>query len=296
MPETATKPRATGAGKPGITARSVTVRAETVDERKRTVDATLATSAPTPVFDMDRLEVIDEVLVMDGVRSPDQMPLLSEHRVRIDHMVGSVRRLRSQGERLIGTLHFAEGQDGSPEERAWELVKQGHLDSVSIGYRAENYVDIPAGESQRVNGRQWTAGGRTLRITTEWTPVEGSLVPIGADDNARIRAAALESIGVQRDEQHDGDQSMSQPATTANAETGSALRSALNAQIEDEVTEHRQREQVIQDMADAVGIETSEVERVLNGDAETPSAERLSAFAAVLDIDEAILTDAAQEA
>lgn len=180
-----------------LTCRSLDLqlRAETVNETERSVEAVLATENPVRVFDLRSLEVIDEVLLMDGVDIPRQMPLLDNHmRFALEFVLGSARNIRVEKGQLVGRIHFAEGPEDSPEERAWQKVRQGHLTDVSIGYRSRNFVDIPAGQTQTVAGRSFTAGDRTLRITTEWQPREGSVTPIGADEAAKMRqdATALE--------------------------------------------------------------------------------------------------------
>ncbi len=188
MPNTPLTLRAEPQTHRDFTCHTLTLRAETINAESRTVEAVLATDSAVAVFDFRRFEVIDEVLVMRGMKPPTQMPLLANHaRFGIEDVLGSIRDMRKEGNQLIGRLHFATGPEESPEERAWEKVRQGHLTDVSIGYRSINFVDIPAGESQTINGKRYTAGVRTLRITTESRPHEGSITPIGADQAAKIR-------------------------------------------------------------------------------------------------------------
>lgn len=169
-----------------LVARMFTVRADTIDEKTRSVEAVLATEAPTLVFDFSRFELIDEVLIARGVSHADQVVMLESHqRHSLDSILGSVRDIREENGKVVGRLVFAEGDDAA--DRAWSKVRQGHLTDVSVGYRADEYVDIPPGGKQRVVGREFTAGKRTLRVTTKWTVREGSLVPIGADEAAKIR-------------------------------------------------------------------------------------------------------------
>lgn len=173
-----------------LTTRSFPMRAESVDEATRSVEAILATENPVEVFDWSRWEVIEEVLRMDGVELPEQIPLLANHdRWSLESVYGSSRELAVSGAELRGRLFFAEGGDAnSPEERAWQKVKQRHLRDVSVGYRVLESTDIMPGQTAVVKGRSYTAGKRTLRISTRWTPKEVSLVPIGADKRSKIRS------------------------------------------------------------------------------------------------------------
>lgn len=166
--------------------RSIQLRAATLNEEERSVEAAISTETPAQVMDYRSWELIDEVLRADGARIPEQMPLLAAHqRWNLDGVLGSIRSIRVEDGQLLGRLFFADGDEQS--ERAWKLVRQGHLTDVSVGYRVDNYVDIPPGKSQTINGKPYTAGQRTLRVSTEWTPKEGSLVPIGADPKAKVR-------------------------------------------------------------------------------------------------------------
>jgi hypothetical protein len=201
-----------------ITTRSFQVRAATVNEVQRSVEATISTESPVEVVDWNRLEVIDEVLLGEAAAIPTQMPLLANHsRYSLDDVIGSIRGLRLESGSILGRLHFA---DDEQSERAWQKVRAGHITDVSVGYRVNESVEIQSGQTAIVKGRTYTAGKRTLRVATNWTPKEGSLVPIGADKAAKIREestlllrkgnymdsklrAYLESIGLRKDASDD---------------------------------------------------------------------------------------------
>lgn len=168
-----------------LTLRTIRVRAETIDEEARSVEAVLATEQPVRVYDYRAGGLIEEVLRVDGAQLPEQMPLLETHdRWSLDSVLGSVRQIRREGDTIVGRLHFA---DDERADRAWRKVRAGHLTDTSVGYSVGQYQDIPAGKTVTVNGRSYTAGARPLRVSTEWTPRESSLVPIGADSAAKIR-------------------------------------------------------------------------------------------------------------
>jgi len=177
--------------------RSFCVRAATVNEQERSVEAVISTEAPVEVYDWRTGQTLDEVLLIEGAQMPAQMPMLSNHsRYSLDDVLGSIRQLRVQGQDIVGRLVF--DRDGNPDgpidqqgpaTRAWNKVRGGHITDVSIGYRITEAVEIAPGQSAAVKGRSYTAGKRTLRIAAAWTPKEGSLVPIGADQGAKIREA-----------------------------------------------------------------------------------------------------------
>ena len=168
-----------------IVTRSLSLRAATINEEDRSVDATISTGDPVEVYDWRRGEAIDEVLLPDAADLPRQLPMLANHsRYSLKDVIGSIRDLRVDGNAIAGRLQFAAGDDA---EHAWQLVRGGHLTDVSVGYRVTEATEIAAGQTATVQGKQYTAGKRALRIATRWVPKEGSLVPIGADQSAKIR-------------------------------------------------------------------------------------------------------------
>lgn len=141
----------------------------------------------------------------DGAAIPAKIPLLANHsRASLDDILGSAREIRREGTDIVARLYFADGDDDA--ERAWNKVKQGHLDSVSVGYRATEYVDIPAGQSNTVAGKRYTASPeRPLRVTTRWIPKEVSAVPIGADPAAKMRDEKTPTTDTRNQESPDMD-------------------------------------------------------------------------------------------
>jgi hypothetical protein len=197
--------------------RNMLVRAETLNEEQRTVEAVIATETRATVFDLRNYRQVEEILVMAGVEIPDQVPLLDSHpqmlgRVSLGDLRGSIRNLRVKGKELHGTLHFA----GDPvSEQAWQLVRAGHVTDVSTGNMPLETIEIPPNTSQVVAGKKYKASDLPLLITIRWRPREGSLVPFGADQKSKIRTAVptppesshmpanlrayLESIGLKSD-------------------------------------------------------------------------------------------------
>lgn len=182
--------------------RMLAIRAESIDEKTRSVEAVLTTETPAEIMDWREWREVTEILVADGARFGPQIPLLDNHqRFEIDNQLGSVRNIRKEKGRLVGRLYFAENVENA--ETAWQLVRQGHADAVSIGYRVDDngYVDIAPGATAEIKGRTYTApDDSVLRVSFAWELKELSVVHIGADPNARIREARR--AGTTRNKEH----------------------------------------------------------------------------------------------
>lgn len=168
--------------KKDLTVRDFTVRSSSFDVEARSVEAVLATEARVKVLDLSRWEVIEEILLMKGARIPTQIPFLDTHQNQsIMHQLGSVRNLRIEGDKFIGTNVYASTPEG---ERAFKLARDGHLVTNSIGYQVIEFDLIDVGKSKTIHGRSFTAGQQTLRVVSVWEPKESSAVCIPADRNA----------------------------------------------------------------------------------------------------------------
>ena len=180
-------------GQRDITTRGFQLRAQTINEEERSVEAVISTDQPVEVWDWRRGETIDEVLLATGAQLPTQMPMLANHdRWSLDSVLGSVRNLRIDGGAIVGRLMFA--REDADAEKAWNKVRQSHIIDVSVGYRVNEATEIAPGQTATVAGRQYTANKRTLRIVTDWTPKEGSLVPIGA---GQVRQDSEDDFSIQ---------------------------------------------------------------------------------------------------
>lgn len=173
--------------------RSMEIRASTIDEEARSVEVNMATETRAAVLDRTTFEIIDEVLLMSGVDHPARMPLLREHLRGLDYLLGSMRSIRVEKNRLVGRAFFAKDEQAL---RVWENVRDEHIDSVSIGYYVLRSVVIEPGQSAVVAGKEFKAGReRRLRVATKWVPRETSVVVFGADPNAKVRESARRQGG-----------------------------------------------------------------------------------------------------
>jgi len=156
-----------------------------LSEEQRSVDLVAATETPVPVLDLDRFEIVDEVLLMSGAQFGERASLLDSHdRFDTSHVLGSVRDFRVEGDQLIGTAYFSSVDKG---EQALTKVREGHLTDFSVGYTVNESAFVEEGTTATIDGREFTG---PVRVTTSWTVKEVSIVPIGADEKAKARAVA----------------------------------------------------------------------------------------------------------
>jgi hypothetical protein len=176
----------------GLTLRAAPVAFATLDEKARSVDATIATEAPVEVYDWGRGEIVREILLMAGAEIPPsrQVPMLDAHDrwSGCSGVIGSTRDLRVEGPALVGRNVYA---DTDPADAVWRLVRAGHITDNSIGYRVRAATVIEPGQSATINGTTYSApANQALRLATAWRLAENSNCPIGADPLAKMRAAA----------------------------------------------------------------------------------------------------------
>jgi hypothetical protein len=175
-----------------------------IDEATRSVAATFATETPLPGFRKDpitgeRRQVV-EVLLMSGCEWPESgiIPYIDNHDYASGSRstIGSGRELRVSGDRLVGRLYHADTDAGND---AWNLVRGGHIRTVSIGWEnIEEYVE---------NG---------VHFVTRWRVGEISLAPIPIDENAQIRA--MEAQMADKDEKDENGAKIGPPGDNATEE------------------------------------------------------------------------------
>ena len=164
----------------------ISLRAEgpgSLDEKNRSVEVVMSTESPAMVRDWDR-GIISEVLLMSGAEVPEtkQLVLLDAHsRYETANVIGSVREIRISGDQMIGRAYYSSAPEA---ESPWIKTREGHLTDYSIGYRVDEAVWVPEGQTATISGRVFTG---PVQVATRWTPRELSAVPIGADQNAKAR-------------------------------------------------------------------------------------------------------------
>lgn len=172
---------------PPIQHRTATIgrRPMTWDETTLSVEAVIATEARALVFSPDEGEVVEEILIAEGVVVEGaDLPLLDNHDGSTLSTIGRVQDVRAEGDEVHAVLLFSER-----EADIIDRVRDGTLTSVSVGYVPLSRVVIPPGESAVVAGQLRTAGEKSLHVVTEWRLHEVSVVSVPADPFARIRSS-----------------------------------------------------------------------------------------------------------
>lgn len=161
---------------------------KTADKENRRVRFQLSSETPIDMYDFERGEMIPEILLTSGMRLPKsgQIPLQDTHdRSSVKKTLGSVREIATENDAPMGWVYFA--RDGDSED-AFNKVLDGHITDGSVGYKvlAAVYVE---------RGATYTHAGKTYqgpcKLATEWLCKEFSLAPIGADEEAKVRAETV---------------------------------------------------------------------------------------------------------
>lgn len=157
----------------------------TLDADNRSFEVVGATESPVEVFDYERLEVVPEILLMDGCEMPGnrQIPLLDTHnRWDTASVLGSYRDMTVEQDQLLGRVFFSNTAEA---ESPYTKAREGHLTDFSVGYRVIESQWVDAGQKATIRGRSFEG---PMRVTTRWRVKELSICPIGADEAAKARS------------------------------------------------------------------------------------------------------------
>lgn len=179
----------------GMCSRAIPLALKEIDFEKG-IETVATTEAPAMVVDWERFQIVREVLPMKYAQLPDndKVPLLDSHsRFSIEMIKGSATGWRTDGQNLIAQV-FVSKTEGDVREK----IKEGHIDSVSIGYKTDRgkTVEIPKGGKVTIEGDEFKndfSDGVPMLVRTWWKTKELSLVPIGADDAAKFKSVANEA-------------------------------------------------------------------------------------------------------
>jgi hypothetical protein len=170
------------------------IEPQTTDDNKRSVEGILTTETPVTVFDFYRWDFINEVLMLDGMDKTKKIPLIDAHdRSTSKNVIGSTTDFKivelEDGTRAVRVINTF----STVENDFFIKVKEGHIDSTSVGYRVydEHSTILKPGEKAIIRNREFenVDKKKDLIIRSKWTPMENSLVPIGADQKSKFRAA-----------------------------------------------------------------------------------------------------------
>lgn len=177
----------------GPPTRQAYVRAASLNEEMRTFQAVVASEQAVLMIDYRRGDVVEEILVATGGEFPTSVPLLDSHsRASTVDVIGSMRGFYRDGRQWIANGQIAAGDSHS--DTVWSKIRDGHLNSFSIGYRIHEYQYLEPQQSATVQGRLFTntSDTLTLRLVTKWAVDEVSIVAVPADSNAKIRSESSE--------------------------------------------------------------------------------------------------------
>lgn len=170
-------PKSTTTEIPALTLRAE-VRADSIDTESRTAEVIWTTGARVlrGFFDRFYEELsLDPKHVRMGRLESGRAPLLDTHNGFESRGVIGVVESASLGRgRGTATVRFAKNDEEA--DRAWNKVEQRILVNVSVGYRVHKYEKTEGGD-----------GTIPVYRAVDWEPFEVSIVPMGADDGAKVR-------------------------------------------------------------------------------------------------------------
>jgi hypothetical protein len=148
----------------------------------------VATENPVQRWDEETNQVVNEVLLMDGMElraGRDQMPIVDSHDdTTVRNILGSIQRLqvdRGTGE-LYGVPVFASDPDAQTIQAR---MNEGHITDFSITAQPLESLFVPRGQSYTTN-RGAVIDGPAI-IVTRWQPHNASICATGADEYSTVR-------------------------------------------------------------------------------------------------------------
>lgn len=154
-----------------------------VDEAKRTAEVVWSTGAAVMRMDYwTGKRYLEELSLdpkhVDMKRMESGAPILNNHsRYSLADVIGVVERAWIENGEGRAIVRFDDGEDA---QEIFRKVQNGILRNVSVGYSVRKY-EITEQE-----------GTLPIYRAVDWTPAEVSVVPVGADANAGVRAEQAE--------------------------------------------------------------------------------------------------------
>jgi HK97 family phage prohead protease len=194
----------------------------TYDSKGHTVEAVLSTGARVARWGVyEELAVTPEAIDLSRVALGQVRILDTHNQYAVDAILGVLLSARVEGGQLVGTLKFADTEEG---RKAEGMVARGELTGVSVGYRVTTWTLTSTINETEI----WRAD--------KWELLEASLVAVPADPHAAIRSTPAASPANHRADAHHEENDMrrnvppaGQPAETSTAAAAEATRSAAPA-------------------------------------------------------------------
>jgi hypothetical protein len=148
----------------------------------------IATENPIQRWDEQTKQVVNEVLLMDGIEwrgGRDQIPIVDSHNDKtVRNIFGSIQKMQvdySTGE-LIGIPVFASDAES---QTIMQRMQEGHITDFSITGQPIETLFVQRGQSYTTN-RGVVIEGPAL-IHTKWQPQNASICATGADEQSTVR-------------------------------------------------------------------------------------------------------------
>ena len=177
--------------------RLVSVRSGTADAEVRSFQVVIASENAVERYDEERDMVIREVLLMDGMElcgGRTQVPIVDSHdRTTVANVLGSVRRMRIEGDELVGDAFFA---TDPISQDAYSKARDGHLTDFSITAIPSEIMFVERGQTYTTSRGNVIEG--PANIITRWMPTDASICATGADERSVIRRSYFNLPAVER--------------------------------------------------------------------------------------------------
>lgn len=163
-----------------------------IDTEQRTLEVVWSTGAAVRRFDWITERPFVEELSMDAShvrldRLNSGAPVLDSHdRYELSGVLGVVERAWIENGEGRARVRFSSRTEVDP---VWRDVQDGILRNVSVGYQVLKFVDATKPEDSMK---------RLLAV--DWEPMEISLVAIGADAKAGVRAGQASACEIEMEE------------------------------------------------------------------------------------------------
>ena len=150
--------------------------------------AVIATENPIQRWDEESKQVVNEVLLMDGIvyrGGRDQIPIVDSHNDKtVRNIFGSIQHMRvdaASGE-LYGVPVFASDEEA---QKIATRMAEGHITDFSITGQPLETLFVQRGQSYTTS-RGMVIDGPAL-IHTKWQPQNASICATGADEQSTVR-------------------------------------------------------------------------------------------------------------
>lgn len=177
----------------GPITRQAEIRPESLDEKTRSFDVVFSRGSAVPRRSFWTGERYVETLSLEpgairfGRINSGRAPFLDSHTgYKVEHVLGRV--LEDSAKVVDGAAVARVALDPEDENatKLWGKIERGFVRNISVGYDVHTYERIePNDRNEPVEFR-----------ATDWEPFEISAVPMGADDEAQIRAADREARSI----------------------------------------------------------------------------------------------------